>query len=103
MINSNRIVPRISFKGVFIFMLFLLIGLLVLPTPFMQLGLSKLVSYFIACAVSSSIGSILVLTKIDATSTDKPLFKKRVILSIIVGLVSSGLIIFVFGGDIFGY
>lgn len=102
MINQNSIVPRISFKGVFTFMVLLFIGLLLIPTPLQLIGLSKIVSFFIAAGISSTIGSIVVLTKIDAKEGDKLLFKKRVLISFIIGFATSALMTFVFGGDMFG-
>ncbi|RFA33631.1 hypothetical protein CAI16_14265 [Virgibacillus dokdonensis] len=103
MIQSKGIIPRISFKGVFVFMSITILGLLLFPTLFMTLGITKTASFFIACTISSSIGSMLVLTKIDGKPTERIYFRKRMALSMIVGLLSSALIIFVFGGDIFGY
>ncbi|NBJ71088.1 MULTISPECIES: hypothetical protein [Clostridia] len=103
MIRSKGIIPRISFKGVFVFMSITIIGLLILPALFMEIGITKTASFFIACTISSSIGSILVLTKVDGKPAEKTYFNKRIVLSISIGLLSSALIIFVFGGDIFGY
>lgn len=97
-----QLVPRISFKGVFLFMIIMVASLLLLTTPLKAVGLSEVMSYFIATALGATIGSMIVLLKIDARKEDRPLFKKRIILSIIIGVASSALMTFVFGGDLIG-
>ncbi|HEY4602029.1 MAG TPA: hypothetical protein VIG73_12240 [Cerasibacillus sp.] len=102
MTNDTRLIPRVSFKGVFIFMIILFIGTLFIPQFFLLLGLSLRLSYFLAAGISASIGLIFVLTKVDATPGEKHFFKKRIIISIIVGFATSALITFVFGRDLIG-
>lgn len=99
---QSQLIPRISFKGVFIFMLVLFISLLFLSDPLLLLGFSKSVSYFITTSIGATVGSIIVLLKIDAKHGDSPLFKKRIVLSFIIGFTSSALMIFIFGGDVLG-
>ncbi|MYL57616.1 hypothetical protein [Virgibacillus halodenitrificans] len=100
--QKKQLVPRISFKGVFIFMIMVLGSLLILNPPLQSIGLSAVMSYFIATSLGASIGSMVVLLKIDAKKEDKPLFMKRIILSLIIGITSSALMTFVFGGDLIG-
>lgn len=102
MTGENKLIPRISYKGVFVFFLILLLGLIAIPTPLIIIGLSKKFSYFLAAWLSSTLAILLVLTRIDGKQEEKIYFKKRVLLSIIVGLMSSALIILVFGGDVLG-
>lgn len=100
--SKQLLIPRISFKGVFIFMIIMLISLLTLTAPLQSIGLSAVMSYFIATTIGATAGSMLVLLKIDAKEEDKPLFMKRIVLSLIIGVTSSALMTFVFGGDLIG-
>ncbi|GEN29958.1 hypothetical protein HNQ35_000341 [Cerasibacillus quisquiliarum] len=100
--DTPKLIPKISFKGVFIFMIILFTGTLFIPKFFLLLALSMRLSYFLAAGISASIGLIFVLTKIDASTAEKHFFKKRIIISIIVGFVTSALITFVFGRDLIG-
>jgi hypothetical protein len=98
--NEPKLIPKISYKGVFIFLIILFAGVYLIPILLNFLGLSKSVSYFLAAGISSSIALILILTKIDAKKGDEVYFKKRIIISIIVGFTTSALMTFVFGGDV---
>ncbi len=100
--NQPRILPRISFKGVFVFVFILFSGVLFIPVPLKYIHLSETMSYFLAAGISSSIGMSIVLLKIDGKTDNKLLFKKRVLISIVVGFAASALMTFVFGGDILG-
>lgn len=100
--NQSRIIPRISFKGVFVFMTILFLGILFLTIPLKYIPISKTMSYFLSAGISASIGISVVLTKIDGKTEDKQLIKKRRFISIIVGFAASALMTFVFGGDILG-
>lgn len=64
--------------------------------------MSTLINYFLSTGISASIGLILISTMIDAKEEDKPFFRKRIILSTIVGFASSGLIIILFGSELIG-
>ncbi|MBA4603591.1 hypothetical protein [Thermoactinomyces mirandus] len=98
--NRPRILPRISFKGVFVFVTILFSGILFIPAPLKYIHLSETMSYFLAAGISSSIGMSIVLSKIDGKTNDRLLLKKRILLSIVVGFATSALMTFVFGGDI---
>jgi hypothetical protein len=100
--NQSRIIPRISFKGVFVFMTILFLGVLFLTIPLKYIPISETMSYFLSAGISASIGISVVLTKIDGNTEDKQLIKKRRLISIIVGFAASALMTFVFGGDILG-
>lgn len=96
MAKGSRFLPRVSFKGAFIFCLILFIGMPLLAKPFQLVGFSANVSYFLSAGISASTGLALILTKIDAKPEDRPLFKKRIILSIVFGFAASALMIFFF-------
>lgn len=100
--KESKLIPRISYKGVFVFIFILFLGVLLIPIPLEILHLPKTVSYFISAGISCSVGLSLVLTVIDGEKEDKPFFIKRIIISTIVGFATSALIIFIFGGDIIG-
>ncbi|MFS0750527.1 hypothetical protein [Oceanobacillus sp. 1P07AA] len=100
--RSSKIIPQISFKGVFIFVGTLFIGTIILSMLLRLIFQSEPLIYFLSAGISASLGGIIVLTKVDAKSIDRPLFKKRIILAIVVGFVTSALMTFVFGGDILG-
>ncbi len=98
----NKLIPKISHRGVFVFFMILFLGLMFIPSPLRFVGISKALSYFLAAWISSTLGMIIVLTRIDGKPEEKIYFKKRILLSVIVGLTSSALIIFIFGGDVIG-
>jgi len=100
--GEGKIIPKISYKGVFVFFMILFFGLMFIPTPLRFAGIPKSFSYFLAAWISSTLGMVIVLTRIDGKPEEKSYFKKRVLLSLIVGLTASALIIFVFGGDVIG-
>ncbi len=100
--NESRLIPKFSFKSALIFCAILFSGMLLLTKPISLLGFSKTVSYFLSAGISASTGLALILTKIDAKPEDRPYFKKRIFISIIVGFAASALITFVFGGDVIG-
>lgn len=98
--KESRLIPHISFKGVFIFIFILFIGMLIIPIPLRYFHLSESLSYFISAGVSAFIGMSIELTKVDGKSEDKVLFKKRILIALIIGFSTSALMTFVFGGDI---
>ncbi|MFD1413181.1 hypothetical protein [Oceanobacillus jeddahense] len=100
--RESKLIPRISFKGVLVFLFILFIGMFIFPLPLSYFQLPEAVIYFISAGIASSLGIGIVLTKIDAKTEDKPYFKKRIIIALIVGFASSALMTFVFGGDVIG-
>jgi len=100
--SQSKLIPKISYKGVFIFILVLFLGVLLIPVPLKAFHLSKVMSYFISAGISASVGLSLVVTIIDGHKDDQAIFKKRILISTIVGFATSALIILVFGGDIVG-
>lgn len=102
MTKEMKILPKVSFKGAFVFMIILFLGILLIPRPLILFGIPVSISYFISAGVSSSVGLSIILTKIDGKPEEKPYFKKRILISIIVGFATSALMVFVFGGDVIG-
>lgn len=100
--KESKLIPRISFKGVLVFLSILFVGMLVFPTFLSYFQLPDAVSYFFSAGIAASLGIGIVLTKIDGKAEDKPYFKKRIIVALLVGFVSSALMTFVFGGDVIG-
>lgn len=98
--GESKLIPKITFKGVFVFMIILFIGMLCLPIPLQIFPISKKINYFISAGISASIGLSLVVTIIDGKKDEKAYLKHRIIISTIVGFAASALMILVFGGDI---
>lgn len=94
--NGYMNFPRISFKGVFVFVVILGLGMLAATKPLILIGLSETMSLFIATSVSSTIGMSLVLLKVDDQVKDPNLKLKRILLSAVVSIVFSYLLVFHF-------
>ncbi|PAD47830.1 hypothetical protein [Shouchella clausii] len=100
--EQSRLIPRISPKGVFVFMMILFFGMLLLSIPLKYIHLSETMSAFLSAGISAAIGIGIVLTKIDGKTTVKRLNRQRIRIAIIVGFATSALMTFVFGGDLLG-
>ncbi len=98
--DQFKLIPRISFKGVFIFLIILFGGMMILTVPFEYLRLPPSVNYFLSGGISATIGMALVLTKIDGKKEEQHLLKKRLLLAVIIGFSVSALMTFVFGNDV---
>ncbi|WP_433744335.1 hypothetical protein [Falsibacillus pallidus] len=92
--NGSMKLPRISFKGVFIFMMIVILGNFLLVKPFQLIGLGHDWSLFWANAAAATIGMSLVLLLIDDKVKDRALIFKRLILSIIVSFGVSYFLVF---------
>ncbi|WP_148709049.1 hypothetical protein [Falsibacillus albus] len=92
--NDSMKLPRISFKGVFIFMLIVVLGNLFLVKPLLMLGLEKNWSVYWATSFSAAVGMSLVLLFIDDKAKSRQSAFKRLILSILVSCGVSYFLIF---------
>lgn len=92
--TETNIFPRISFKGVLIFMLIVAAGVILLVKPFMGMGLPRQWSLYLATAVSSTIGMSIVINVVDEKVQDRKKRRKRTILSFIVCFSVSFVLIF---------
>ncbi|MEW4306224.1 hypothetical protein [Rossellomorea marisflavi] len=92
----ETVIPRrIGFKSVLVLILTVSIGLLLLSKPFINAGMPKEWSIFLATGISTSLGLSLVLLKIEGPVTNSSIRKKRLLVGIIVSIAISFVMAFV--------
>lgn len=93
---TETVIPkRIGFRSVFILMMSVSLGLWLLTSPLLSLGLSKEWSIFFSTGISTALGLSFVLLVMESPAKSTSVRLKRLALAIVVSFAISFVLAFV--------